>query len=178
MNSINSVPVLETERLVLRGHQISDFEDVAALWADPQVVERISGRPSTAEESWSRLLRYTGHWIQLGYGYWVVTDKQNRSFLGEIGFANYRRQMSPPLGNTPEAGWALKSAAHGKGYATEAVQAILNWADTTLEHDRTVCIMSPSNTASLSVARKVGYGNPQEASYKGENILMFERLKP
>jgi len=76
------VPRLETERLILRGHDVADFESSAAMWADPEVVARISGMPSTAAESWSRLLRYIGHWQALGYRYWVLESKVDGAFVG------------------------------------------------------------------------------------------------
>ena len=105
------------------------------MWADPQVVAHISGTPSTAEQSWSRLLRYTGHWQHLGFGYWVVESKADGAFIGEVGFADYYRDTTPSITGLPEAGWALKTAAHGKGYATEAVSAMLHWADRNLDAD-------------------------------------------
>ena len=65
-------PVIETERLILRGHRAEDFEAIAAQWADPAVVKYIGGTPSSREASWSRLLRYPGHWQMLGFGYWIL----------------------------------------------------------------------------------------------------------
>lgn len=55
-------PVLSTDRFILRGHRTSDFDDSAAMWADPEVVAMISDEPSTEVQSWTRLLSYTGHW--------------------------------------------------------------------------------------------------------------------
>jgi RimJ/RimL family protein N-acetyltransferase len=63
------VPTLETERLVLRGHRLEDFSDCVALWSDSVVTRFIGGIPSTPEDAWSRLLRYAGHWLLLGFGY-------------------------------------------------------------------------------------------------------------
>ena len=63
------IPVLETARLFLRGHEIGDFENTAAMWADPQGTRHIGGRAFSREESWARLLRYVGHWQMLGYGF-------------------------------------------------------------------------------------------------------------
>ena len=85
-----TAPTLETERLVLRAHRVEDFSDLAALWADPVVTRFISGVPQTAEESWSRLLRYAGHWLLLGFGYWAVEEKATGNFLGEVGFDSTR----------------------------------------------------------------------------------------
>src|SRR4051812_49250001 len=70
-----SVPVVETERLVLRGHRVDDYADCFDLWTDESVTRFIGGRPSTQEEVWARLLRYAGLWALIGFGYWVVTEK-------------------------------------------------------------------------------------------------------
>lgn len=153
------VPVLETERLRLRGHVIGDFDAVRDMWADPDVVAHISGTPATAEASWSRFLRYAGHWHHLGFGFWAVETKSDRQFLGEVGFADFHRDTTPSLAGTPEAGWVFRTAAHGQGFATEAVREILGWADENLDAARTACIFAPSHTVSQKVARKCGYGN-------------------
>src|ERR1700690_3739295 len=115
--SVVHVPVLETERLRLRGHRLDDFPASAAMWADPAVSRQLGRKPFTEEESWTRLLRYVGHWSLLGFGYWVVEEKASGKFAGEVGFADYMRNIEPPL-NAPEIGWALASRFHGKGYAT------------------------------------------------------------
>ena len=77
--SYRAAPVIETERLVLRPHAATDFDGVYALWADPLVMRHILGRPSTREESWSRLLRYAGHWSLLGFGFWAMPEKTKRA---------------------------------------------------------------------------------------------------
>jgi RimJ/RimL family protein N-acetyltransferase len=116
------VPVLETERLKLRGHRLDDFPACAAMWTDPAVTRHIGGKPPSNEESWTKFLRYFGHWTLLGFGYWVVEGKATVHFAGEFGFADYKRNIEPPL-NGPEIGWVLASQFHGRGYATEAVRA-------------------------------------------------------
>jgi RimJ/RimL family protein N-acetyltransferase len=147
------------------------------MWADPLVVAHISGTPSTEEQSWARLLRYTGHWYQLGFGYWVVESKTDGAFLGEVGFADYRRDTQPSLRETPEAGWVFTSGAHGKGYATEAVTRMLGWADAHLNYAKTACIFDPTHSASVHVARKAGYGNETLGIYGGRETLFMERAR-
>ncbi len=66
LHSSVEVPILESERLKLRGHGLDDFIHSAAMWADPEVTRYIGGKPLTEEESWARLLRYVGHWSLLG----------------------------------------------------------------------------------------------------------------
>lgn len=131
MTVINTAPTLITERLRLDAHMLDDFDSLAALWADPQVVRYIGGTPRDREDSWGRLMRYVGHWALLGYGYWAVRDKQSGEYLGSIGFSNFLRDITPAL-DAPEMGWTLVSSAHGKGYATEALRAALAWGKTHL----------------------------------------------
>lgn len=52
MTVINTAPTLITERLQLDAHTLDDFESLAALWADPQVVRYIGGTPRDREDSW------------------------------------------------------------------------------------------------------------------------------
>jgi RimJ/RimL family protein N-acetyltransferase len=169
------VPVLETARLKLRGHRLDDFTHCAAMWADPQVTQYIGGKPLTEEESWTKFLRYAGHWQLLGFGYWAVEERVTGSFVGELGFADYKRDLQPSLNGAPEIGWVLASAAHGKGYATEAVRAAVSWGDAHFQSPRTACIIAPENLASIRVAAKCGYSGPQPANYKGKPTLLFVR---
>jgi RimJ/RimL family protein N-acetyltransferase len=170
-----TVPVLETERLRLRAHRLDDFAACAKLWADPVVTRYIGGVPLTAEESWARLLRYAGHWALLGFGYWVAEEKSTGAFLGEIGFADLKRDLEPPLGDIPEAGWVFSPAAHGQGYATEALQAILSWSEANFSTPQTACLIHPENVASIRLAEKCGYREALRTTYKEKPSLMFFR---
>jgi RimJ/RimL family protein N-acetyltransferase len=69
----------------------------------------------------------------------------------------------------------LASAFHGRGYATEAVRAVLEWGDRTLKQAHTACIIAPENLASIRVAEKCGYRHTQATTYKGKQVLMFVR---
>jgi RimJ/RimL family protein N-acetyltransferase len=169
------VPVLETERLRLRGHRVQDFAHSAAMWADPVVIRHTVGKPLSEEECWTRFLRYVGHWALLGFGYWVAEEKATGKFVGEIGFADYKRDLEPSLKGIPESGWVLASHAHGKGYATEAVRAVVAWGDARFSSRRTACIIAPENVASIRVAEKCGYREFARTTYKGHAVVMFER---
>ena len=169
------VPILETERLKLRGHRLDDFVHSAAMWADPAVTRYIGGKPLTEEECWARLLRYIGHWSLLGFGYWVAEEKATGNFVGEIGFADYKRDVQPSLKGVPEIGWVVASHANGRGYATEGVRAAVVWGDAHFPAARTACIIAPENLGSVRVAAKCGYRELQMATYKGHPALMYVR---
>jgi RimJ/RimL family protein N-acetyltransferase len=170
-----TVPRLETARTVMRGHTIGDFEASARMWSDLEVVRKISGRPSSREESWSRLLRHIGHWQALGFGYWLVEDRGTGEFLGEVGFADYRRGIEPPPGGLPEIGWVMCVAAQGRGLGSEAVAAAVRWADEQLTFAKTVCFMLPDHDASIRIAEKCGYRESGPARYRDVDVLVMER---
>jgi RimJ/RimL family protein N-acetyltransferase len=121
------------------------------------------------------LLRYVGHWALLGFGYWAAEEKTTGNFVGEIGFADYKRDLEPSLKGVPEIGWVIASQAHGKGYATEAVRAAVAWSDAHFQSARTACIIAPENVASIHVATKCGYREFKRTTYKGQPTLMFVR---
>lgn len=167
-----------TSRTRMRRHTIADLDASAALWSDPDIVRYISGKPSTRSESWSRLLRYIGHWQALSFGYWVVEDRMTGQYLGEVGLADYKRDMTPSLEPWPEIGWVLATHAQGRGVATEAVAAALDWSDRMLAAERTVCIMDPEHQASIRVATKNGFVEHGHGDIGGSQVLIMERLKP
>lgn len=168
------VPVIETERLRLRGHALRDFDACAAMWAEPDVVRFISGKPSTREESWGRFLRYPGHWQMLGHGFWLIEEKGTGAFVGEGGFGKFKRDMEPAF-EAPEMGWALMPTMHGKGYANEAVSAMIAWGEPHFGRRDFVCMISPGNAPSLALAAKHGFREYTRTNYKGEPSVLSQR---
>ncbi len=170
------VPVLVTDRLVLRAHESGDLERSAAMWADPVVVRHIGNKPFSRQEVWSRLLRYVGHWAVLGYGYWAVTSRDDGRLLGELGFADFKRSIEPSTEGVPELGFALMKEAHGNGFATEALRAVVAWGDERFA--RTVAIVNPENVVSQRVLDKLVYRETHHTTYGGEAVRMFARPRP
>ncbi|MEA2665859.1 MAG: hypothetical protein QOI11_2803 [Candidatus Eremiobacteraeota bacterium] len=169
------IPVIETARLRLRAHRAGDLDDCAAMWADPAVTRHIGGKPATRQETWTKLLRYAGMWVLLGYGYWALEERATGRLAGELGFADFGRDLASFSGR-PEIGWALASHAHGKGYATEAVQAAVAWGDGAFgPAARTVCMISADNLASIRVAEKCGYHEYARTDFHGDATILFER---
>src|SRR6476660_254127 len=123
-----AIPVLETDRLRLRSPVPEDLAASTAMWSNPEVVRHIGGTPFTQEEVWARILRYRGMWSVLGFGFWSVEEKSSGRFVGDVGFGDFHRDLKPSIDGLPEMGWVLDPAFHGKGYASEAVGAAMQWA--------------------------------------------------
>jgi RimJ/RimL family protein N-acetyltransferase len=163
---------------VLRGHRLADFDACVAMWSDPIVMQFIGGAPLSAQRTWLRILEYRGHWSLLRFGFWAIEEKTTGAFVGESGFAYFRRDIVTPMQTAPEAGWVFASHAHGKGYATEAVRAIVAWGDAHFTNSRTVCLIDPRNAASIRVAARCGYEAFERGTYNAEPALFLERLGP
>ena len=170
------IPTLTTERLLLRAHRLDDFAALAHMWADPRVTQYITGHPSTGEASWARLLRYAGHWALLDFGYWAIEDRATGTFAGELGFADFHREMDPPLDGVPELGWIISPAYSGRGYATEAARTVTQWGDVHLGAARTACLIDPRNVASIRVAEKCGFKETARTTYHGDRAILLERI--
>lgn len=172
-------PTLHTDRLTLRPHCAVDLSACHALWSDPAVVRFVGGAAQDRQAVWFRLLRYAGMWSLLGYGMWVVQDRATGAFLGEAGLLSAKRGIAA-LDGVPEAGWVFGPAAWGRGIATEAMQAVLDWADRALEADTIRCIIEPDNAASMKVAAKLGFLPYGQAELGGKPIHLFDRsaLRP
>lgn len=167
--------VLQTDRLLLRPHQLDDFPAMLRLWSHPEVTRFTAGnRPLTREEVWQRLLRYAGLWPLLGFGYFAIIDRQTGDFLGEAGLADFHRQIEPSLDGFAEAGWALLPHYWGNGLAAEAMGAILEWYAATPDPKPVACIINPENTVSIRLAQNVGFKESGRSEYNGNPCLMLE----
>lgn len=171
-------PTLTTPRLILRPHRVEDFDAYAAMWAEPAVVRFIGGEPFTREAAWHRFLRHPGLWHFLGFGHFAIEERASGAFVGEAGFHDFRRPISPSLEGTLEAGWVFAGAAHGKGYAREAMTAALGWADTHHAGRRITAMIEESHAASLHVAGTLGFTRVAGASYGGRDMVLLERTAP
>lgn len=169
-----AAPEIATERLLLRAHTPEDLAASLAVWGHAEVARFIGGRPSTREEIWWRLLRYAGLWAMLGYGYLAVVERASGRMIGDVGLADFKRASVPELDDIPEAGWALHPQFHGKGYAREAMQALLSWAGER-GMARTCCIIDADNSASTGLAGKLGYVETGSVAYHGNNLILFTR---
>ena len=176
MNRHIAAPTVETERLSLRAFRPDHFLHYAAMWADPDVVRYLGGKPSTLEESWARVLRFVGHWPLQNYGYWAVYERASERFAGVAGFGNFKREIDPPFGNAPEIGWAFTTAAQGRGYAKEAAAEALRWLEGERGRERTVCMIEPEHIRSIRLAEKLGYREYARAEFHGRLSVLLQRV--
>jgi RimJ/RimL family protein N-acetyltransferase len=172
---------LHTERLILRGYSRDDFEAIYRIGADPVITRLMGGPILSRSAAWEKFLRGPAMWPIIGYGMWIVQRRSDGAILGQIGFADFMREMDPPLAEVPEMAWVLggdgpDGSSLEQGYGSEALAAALAWGDAHLGMDKFQCIIAPENTPSLRLAAKFGFAEIRRAALKDEEVVVFERL--
>ena len=165
---------LETERLIMRLPERADFDEFAAMWADPEMLKNLPFDSQTRAECWPRFLRNAGSWTILGYGSWLVFEKTGE-FVGVAGFFDAARGLGEDFDGCREAGWVFTPAASGKCIATEAMNAALGWMDCQDFGNQTVCMMGADHIASIRVAEKCGYTLLRKAQDEHGDITLMAR---
>lgn len=162
------VPVLETERLRLRGFTEDDTEPLFALMQDLDVVRYIGDRRvPTRQETWRAIAAYLGHWALRGYGLWAVDDRDSGELVGRIGILN------PLEWPGPEVAYTIGKRWWGRGLATEGARAALDWGFEHLEVDELISLIDPANAASIAVATRLGERLKGEHDLWGNRVLVY-----
>jgi RimJ/RimL family protein N-acetyltransferase len=142
-------PTLETDRLILRPTAAEDFEPWAAVMADPEVARYIGGLQSR-HGAWRGFLAMVGAWHIQGFGMFSVIEKATGAWVGRVG------PWFPVDWPGTEVGWTLPRSAWGRGYATEAATAAMDWAFDALGWSEVIHSIDPANGPSQHVAMRLG----------------------
>lgn len=142
------IPTLKTDRLVLRAPVASDFETVAAFFADADRSWGFGG-PLDRNNAWRWFASLIGHWALHGFGFWMV-DTHDGDPVGFVGL------WAPEGWPEPELGWVMFEGAEGKGYAREAAIEARRYAYDVLEFDTLSSNIFPGNTRSIALAERLG----------------------
>ena len=140
---------LETERLLLRPPQRSDFDAWATFLSDAERMRYIGGVQARST-AWRSFAAMVGMWALDGFAMFSVIEKSSGRWIGRVG--PWRPEGWPGT----EIGWSLIADAGGKGYATEAAVAATQWAFDVLDWDNVIHTIDPANEPSKRVAQRLG----------------------
>ncbi len=153
---------LHTRRCVLRQWQDRDLAHWAAMNADPEV-RRYFSAPLTPEQAAHEATLCRNAIAQRGWGLWALEVPGEFAFAGFVGLNV--PHFDAPFVPAVEIGWRLPRAAWGRGYATEAAQAALEFAFTQLKLAEVVAMAVPTNAASLRVMQRLGMRRDESADF-------------
>ncbi|CAN5483865.1 GNAT family N-acetyltransferase [soil metagenome] len=135
--------------LILREWTAEDLDIFSDIHAHPEVAKYIGpGRPRTREESLARMHLTLNHYEAHGFGMWAADSRESGQMIGRCGLQ--------PLGDDIEIGWTFAREAWGRGYATEAARAVLEFAFQHASLERIVAVAVKENTASINIMWKLG----------------------
>jgi RimJ/RimL family protein N-acetyltransferase len=160
------MPVIETDRLLLRMFRPDDLDELARLFSDPDVLRYVGdGKPVNREETDKALKSIIKHWNTHGFGRWAAVDKNTLEFVGLGGLRS--------LLGTPEVVYHLAKAHWGKGVATELARASLRFGFEEHRFERIVAIAKPDNSASIHVMEKIGMSYEMHTNYYNIDVIQY-----
>ncbi len=164
------IPVLQTERLTLRGPRREDFAPYAAFWASPRSVHE--GGPRDARAAWEDFAAGFGLWAIEGIGTWSVEERATGAFAGIVGL--YHPAHFPEV----EIGWAMLDGFEGRGIAQEAARAALDWTWAQTGLASLVSYIDPRNHRSIRLAERLGARRDPEARIYDEGDVVMRVHRP
>ncbi len=160
---------LETDRLVLQRSRPHDADAISAYRSDPEV-SRWQGWERTDPESVREEIRVMAArtpgrdgWVQLS-----VFEREAGRLVGDVG-------LSPAAGEPGviKVGYTIDPACHGRGYATEAVRALVSYSFDELDAAVVRAYASADNVPSIRVAEKVGMSLVERVEHHDDDGAWF-----
>lgn len=158
---------IETQRLILRMFQESDWMDLHKLYSDPECTKYTIQRTLTEGESWRTMASMIGHWQIRGYGPYAVEEKSTGHVMGPVGL------WYPNDWPGPEIKWALSRSYWGQGYASEAARAVRQMAATSMPETSLISLIFAENEPSIQLAIAIGAVFEEEIMFRGVTAHVY-----
>lgn len=171
MIELTGIPVLETERLILRGPAARDEAAAVEFYASDRA--KFVGGPFSRKEAFYAFTSEIGHWATRGFGMWAVTERGDDACLGLVGC------WYPEEWPEHELGWVLWEQAEGKGLAHEAAVAARRYAYDELGWTTAVSYIDRPNYRSIALAERLGCARDRGAATPpGDDCLVYRHPGP
>jgi RimJ/RimL family protein N-acetyltransferase len=154
--------MLKTDRLLLRQWTEGDFLPFTEMCSDKDVMEFFP-KLQTQKESYEMAKKIQSLIKDRGWGFWALEIPEQHKFIGFVGLHTPKDSM--PFSPCVEVGWRLSNRHWGKGYATEAAKAALEYAFNKLNLNEVVSFTTLANVRSMAVMQKIGMSN------SGQNFM-------
>ena len=161
----------ETRRLTHRALIPDDAETFFTLNSNPDVM-RYTGEPMTPSVDAAReaIINHPD-FDTLGYGRWACILRETQQMIGFCGL-KYLDDL-----DAVDVGYRLLPEYWGRGLATEACIASLDFGFQTLGLEEIIALVLPANTASIRVLEKSGMQSTGEFHYDGMTVLRYVKQR-
>ncbi|HHT9843880.1 TPA: GNAT family N-acetyltransferase [Legionella pneumophila] len=159
--------ILETERLLLRTFQEEDVESFIAINQDEKIMQFFPSIPSV-KETIALIDRIIAHQEEHGFSLYAVEIKNTGEMIGFVGLisVSFEAHFTPAI----EIGWRLSSKHWNQGHATEAANAVLEYAFKNIGLGEVVSFTSVLNKPSIRVMQKIGMNTCSEDDFDNPKI--------
>ncbi|WP_160130415.1 GNAT family N-acetyltransferase [Kordia antarctica] len=164
---------LETDRLIIRDLTEQDVDGMFVLDSDPEVHTYLGNKPITQKAAALKYIRDVNlQYKQRGIGRWAVEMKETGEFIGWCGMRLYTDYTFNNHTNFHDIGYRIQRKFWGKGFATEASKACLEYAWNVLKLDKIYGITEKGNEASHKVLLKIGLNYLEDFHYEPEKMML------
>ena len=168
---------LETNRLYLREISELDIDDLYEMDSDPEVHRYLFQNPVKNKKQLLEVIKMIHQqYHENGIGRWAVINKETKECTGWVGL-KYCRETLNHRSDYFDLGYRFKQKHWGKGYATEAARAIIDFGFTTLNIDVMVALTDPEHHKSKKVLEKLGFDLIEVFDYNGYPTNWYELSK-
>ena len=169
---------IETERLLLREFLLSDVEGMFELESNPNVHTYLGNKPIThIDESLSYIEFVQQQYKDFGTGRWAVILKETNEFLGWSGIKFITTEINNHK-DFYEIGYRFIEKHWGKGYATEAGKAFIDYAFKVMKAESLYAYANAGNENSRRILEKLGLQYVNSFEYEGESDVWYELKNP
>jgi len=168
---------IETERLILREIETTDEAALFDLESDPEVHKYVGKKPVENIELIKMVIAFIRQQYQdNGIGRWAVVEKSSQRFIGWAGLKLFTDEVNGH-NDFYELGYRFMTGYWGKGYATEAAKAIVDYGFNQLKLTEIYAMTDPENKASKQVLKKTGFDLVETFDFAGEATEWYKLSK-
>ncbi len=164
--------ITETERLFIREFNMQDTKSLSIILLNPEVMKYSFRDICSTKDIESYIESCLYNYKKYGFGQWAVIDKKNSQLIGICGL-NYGFNKDNTI---THVNYRFAVSSWGKGFALEALKAIINYSKIVLKLNILYALIEPVNVKSVSLALNCGFKPEREVIYKERKLVFYKKV--
>lgn len=167
-------PQIETERLILREILPQDADAMFEMDSDPAVHAYLGNEPVKDIEQINNAIQFIRkQYVDNGIGRWAVVLKETNEFIGWCGLKYFTETINKHI-HIYDLGYRFNKKHWGKGYATEAAKACMNYGFDKMNLKEIYAMTDSRNANSNNLLKKLGFKFIEKFNYDGDESDWFK----
>ena len=174
---MNAEVILETNRLYFRQHVPGDKDAYCAMEMDADVRRYVGGYPRTPEAAEQKFLASLKP-LENRLSMWVTILKTEEKYIGRCGIYPHYNAVGFPIPGEASLGLYIALDYWGRGFATEAGKAFIDFGFNELQINKIVTIIDIRNDVSVHIIKKLGFQLVETEPWEYRSFYHFEIKNP